>query len=295
MSDVRRTAVLHGLTVLAVLAGAWMFFVLCPGIIAAFGFDAHSYWGFPRPDAYAGTASANGMGIYRYAPVFLPLLAIVGRLEWPTFAVLWLALALATSMWLAGRWWLLLLAFPPLIFELYMGNIHLLLAAAIVLGFRYPATWSLVLLTKVTPGVGLLWFAVRREWRALAIALGVTAAIVIGGVVLAPATWAAWFGSLAGTADATGTNHVPIPLLVRLPAAALLVIWGARTDRRWTVVVAATLALPTLWTHGLAMLLGVIPLLDRSWLTRSPATRLRQSLLRSTIGRRGHAPSGAMA
>ena len=43
---------------------------------------------------------------------------------------------------------------------------------AIVLGFRWPFTWAFVLLTKVTPGVGLLWFAVRREWRSLAIALG---------------------------------------------------------------------------------------------------------------------------
>ena len=40
------------------------------------------------------------------------------------------------------------------VMELAGGNIHLLLAAAIVLGFRWPATWSLVLLTKVTPVSG---------------------------------------------------------------------------------------------------------------------------------------------
>ena len=62
--------------------------------------------------------------------------------------------------------------------ELAGGNIHLLLAAAIVLGFRWPWTWAIVLLTKITPGIGLLWFVVRREWRDLAIALGATAAIV---------------------------------------------------------------------------------------------------------------------
>lgn len=274
----RQRAVLHGLTVLAVLAGAYLFFVLCPSIIYAFGFDAHSYWGFPRADLYAGTAAANGMGVYRYAPVFTPLLDLLSRLDWSTFAVLWLALLVATSMWLAGRWWLLALAFPPLIFELYMGNIHLLLAAAIVIGFRYPVTWSFVLLTKVTPGVGLLWFAVRREWRSLAVAVGATAAVVAVGVLVAPDTWNAWFASLAGTADATGTNHVPIPLVVRLPVAALVVVWGARTDRRWTVVVAATIGLPTLWTHGFALLLGAIPLLDPSWATRSPAARLRARL-----------------
>ena len=291
----RQRALLHGLTILAVLAGAYMFFVLCPAIIYTFGFDAQSYWGFPRADLYAGTAAANGMGIYRYAPVFAPLLELFSRLDWSTFAVLWLALLVATSMWLAGRWWLLALAFPPLIFELYMGNIHLLLAAAVVIGFRYPVTWSFVLLTKVTPGVGLLWFAVRREWRSLAIAVGATAAVVAAGLLLAPDAWHAWFASLAGTADATGTNHLPVPLLVRLPVAALVVIWGARTDRRWTVVVAATIGLPTLWTHGFALLLGAIPLLDPAWATRSPAARLRRWLAATVAGRRHPAAAGAPA
>jgi hypothetical protein len=58
---------------------------------------------------------------------------------------------------------------------------------------------------------------------------------------------------------------VPIPFLVRLPFAVALVVWGARTDRRWTVPVAGMLALPALWYGGLAMLLAVIAL-------REPAT-----------------------
>jgi hypothetical protein len=176
-----------------------------------------------------------------------------------------------------------------------MGNIHLLLAAAIVIGFRYPVTWSFVLLTKVTPGVGLLWFAVRREWRSLAIALGTTVAIVAVGLLLAPDSWTAWFASLAGTADATGSNHLPIPLVVRLPIAALLVVWGARGDHRWTVIAAATIGLPTLWTHGFALLLGAIPLLDPTWATQSPAARLRVWLATLVAARRHPAASGAAA
>jgi hypothetical protein len=54
---------------------------------------------------------------------------------------------------------------------------------------------------------------------------------------------------------------VPIPLWIRLPFALALVVWGARTDRRWTVPVGAMLALPALWYGGLSMLLAVIPLL----------------------------------
>ena len=83
------------------------------------------------------------------------------------------------GLWLGRRgvrviW---LLALPPVALEIYHGNIHLWIAAAIALGFRYPWTWGFVLLTKVTPGIGLLWFAVRREWQALGVALGAVAEI----------------------------------------------------------------------------------------------------------------------
>ena len=76
--------------------------------------------------------------------------------------------------------------------ELAGGNISLLLAVAIVVGFRWPAAWALILLTKVSPGIGLLWFAVRREWRNLAIALGATAAVVAVSAVIMPGAWLEW-------------------------------------------------------------------------------------------------------
>ena len=72
--------------------------------------------------------------------------------------------------------------------------------------------------------------------------------------MLAPSYWMDWLVSLARTSQDDPPMSVAIPLSWRLAAAAALVVWGARTDRRWTVVVAATLALPTLWFHGFAML-----------------------------------------
>ena len=53
----------------------------------------------------------------------------------------------------------------------------------------------------------------------------------------------------------------PIAFLFCLPAALLLVAWGARTDRRWTVVVAALLSLPVILWNSIAMLMAVIPLI----------------------------------
>jgi hypothetical protein len=41
-----------------------------------------------------------------------------------------------------------------------------------------------------------------------------------------------------------------------------VVVWGARTNRRWTVPVAGMLALPALWYGSLTMLLAVIALRD---------------------------------
>ncbi len=68
---------------------------------------------------------------------------------------------------------------------------------------------------------------------------------------------------LTQIADRDGTwAAVPIPFWVRLPIAVALVAWGARTDRRWTVAVAAMVSLPALWYGGLSMLLGVLPLRD---------------------------------
>jgi hypothetical protein len=136
-----------------------------------------------------------------------------------------------------------------------------LMGAAIVAGFRYPAAWSLILLTKVTPGIGLLWFAVRREWRNLAIALGATAAVSLASAFVAPEMWRQWLDFLTSTGGPqTNVITVGVPLPVRLVVAAAVVVFGARTDRRWTVPVAAAIALPVLWLNGFAIMAAVLPL-----------------------------------
>ena len=56
---------------------------------------------------------------------------------------------------------------------------------------------------------------------------------------------------------------MPIPFIARLPFAIAIVVWGARTNRRWTVPVAGMLALPALWYGGLSMLLAVIVLREQ--------------------------------
>jgi Glycosyltransferase family 87 len=145
--------------------------------------------------------------------------------------------------------------------EIAGGNVSLVLAVAIVAGFRWPWTWSFVLLTKITPGVGLLWFVLRREWRQLAIALGFTAAVVAVSFALMPDAWRAWISLLEANTGKGGTwAAVPIPLLIRGPVGVALIAWGAPRNQRWVVPVGAMLALPALWYGSLSMLLAVIPL-----------------------------------
>ena len=76
--------------------------------------------------------------------------------------------------------------------ELVGGNISLLLAVVIVVGFRGPPPGRLILLTKVTPGIGLLWFAVRREWRNLGIALGATVVVIAVSTAIDAGAWPEW-------------------------------------------------------------------------------------------------------
>jgi hypothetical protein len=225
------------------------------------GMDARCYWVPSLSDPYLHSTWTDQIA-YPYSPAFLQLLAPIRLLAWPAFMAAWAAILMAAMTYLTGpRLILLGLALFGLM-EIWGGNIELLVAFCIVIGFRWPAAWSFVLLTKITPGIGLLWFAVRREWRALAIALGATAAVVAVSFATMPDAWHRWPQVLANNAGKNGTwAAVPIPFAVRLPFAVLLVIWGARTNRRWTVPVSAMLALPALWYGGLSIMLATLPLI----------------------------------
>ena len=225
--------------------------------------DARSYYGFNYADLYAGRTDWNGIGAYPYSPAFAQLLFPLNLLPWPLFVAAWTAILLAAVWFLTGPDYLLLgLAVGAM--EIAGGNVSLVLALAVVKGFRHPWAWSFVLLTKITPGVGLLWFVLRREWRQLAIALGATAAVVAVSYLLMPGAWSAWIDVLRANTGKGGTwAAIPIPLLVRGPVGVALIAWGARRNRRWTVPVGAMLALPALWYGSLSILLAVIPLTTR--------------------------------
>ena len=249
---------------LIVAIGAWLLVMSVTdplGRPLRTGQDAYGYWIATLAAPYALSDWTQPVA-YVYSPAFLQLVSPLTRLPWLAFMGIWTAILLLAVRVLTGPR-LFAVGVPLAAIELVGGNISLLLAVAMVVGFRWPAAWALVLLTKVTPGIGLLWFVVRGEWRSLGIALGATALVVAVSAVLMPGAWFEWLGLLVRLAGRDGTwAAVPIPFLVRLPFAVAVLVWGARTDRRWTVPVAGMLALPALWYGGLTMLLAVIALRD---------------------------------
>ena len=259
--SLRRRAFRDGLIISGWLVTAFTLIVV-PAVGHSLGYDAFSYWSIDFADLYGRTFESNfTLGAFRYTPPIAFLLAPLTLLPWWLFLWVWLAAIAGTVVWLGGRWALALLALPFVALELEHGNVHVFMAAAIALGFRHPWTWSFVILAKVTPGVGLIWFAARREWRSLAIAIGITAAASALTYLVAPHYWTQWVDSLISNLDQPQNFSVPPAITFRLPAAALIVFWGARTDRPWTVPVAATLGLPIIWPHGLCLALAAVPFL----------------------------------
>ena len=241
------------------------------GTMEDFGLDAHAYWAVDLANPYslpAGTPDA-----FLYSPPFVYVFSVLHLIPWPVFHLLWLGIALVALAWLAGEWWLPMLALPPVFNEVFFGNINLLIAVVIVLGLRRPGIWAFDLLSKVTPGIGVAWFAARGDWRRLAIAVGITAAIVAVSFALTPNLWFEWIDTLrASSLVPPSESSIAIPLVPRLAVALVLLIWAGRTGRLWVLPIAVTLAIPVLWSASLSILVALVPLV-RPGLER----RLRQA------------------
>ncbi len=217
--------------------------------------DGLVYWAVNLDHLYVG-ATVGGQNAYLYSPAFAQVFSLIGLLPREVFIVGWTLTLTLIAAWLARPWppALLVLALP-VSQEIMIGNIHLVLASAIVLGFRYAPTWSFVLLTKVTPGIGLIWFAVRREWRHGILAGGTTLAIAGISYVLNPSAWRDWVEFLRHDGGTGGQG-----LLLRLAIAAIVTAFGALTNRAWTVPMAAMIGLPVVWMDSFSMLLGCVAL-----------------------------------
>ena len=256
--------------VLTVVGGGFAFAMATLAASDAFVYDAHAYWAANPAVSYA--IPEGQPDALLYTPPVMMVMDLFGAIPWPVFAFLWTYLVTAAIVFMAGPFTLPAVMVPAIADEITLGNVHALMGVAVIAGLRWPGFWAFMLLTKVTPGVGLLWFVFRREWRSLAIALGVTAAIAVPTMLLRPDLWADWFQAVlaAQGGPQLASGIFAVPLVPRLAAAVVILWWGARSDRTWVVPIAVALGLPVLWDHGMAIVLGSI------WLAMHPRWGLKR-------------------
>ena len=219
-----------------------------------FARDIHAYW------LTAHQASLYGLGpgiedAYLYSPAFATAIWPLANLSWPVFLTIWLIGQAAASAWLLaplGRW--AVPAFLIVVPTMAQGNIYGLMAISLIIGMRYQAAWALPILTKITPGVVLLWFVVRREWRSLGIALLSTAVIAAISFVLTPSAWFQWLEFLTHHGAESGFTRY-----LRIIAAGVVAVVAARRDIPWLLAVAMFLSCPVVTGINNWILLAAIP------------------------------------
>jgi hypothetical protein len=269
-----------GLLVLAAIGGSLLL------IVAATEWnhlnDEYAYWlAGSRVAAglspYAVAAAPNTPFAYWYPPplaqVLAPLTSLVSA---DAFSVAWTALLLACLWWLAGRDVLValaLIAFLPVAVELRVRNVHLVLAVLAVLAIRRsPMFWIPAAAVKVTPILGLVYLAAEERWRAF-VSVAVVGALVLGvSFVAAPWLWQGFVDVVVVRAGSDGGSIVPIPFALRLTVGTVLTVIAGRSARRARragtsarvaevlLIVALTIANPTLWVTALSLLVAIVPL-----------------------------------
>lgn len=216
------------------------------------GQDAEAYWMTVRTPHLYGTP---GVQRYLYSPAFAQVIHPLAEVPWHGFVTLWIVVEAAAFVWLLWpldwRWRGIALMLCTR--ELMLGNVYGLFALVLVLGFRRPGLWAFPALTKITPALGPVWFAVRREWRSLVTSVSITAAIALVSFALAPNLWGQWYDWLRDNGGGSGL------FIVRFAIALGLTVYGARTDRRWLLAPAMVLATPVIGGPSPLSLLAAIP------------------------------------
>ena len=288
-----QATVLVVVTTLVLLVRALQFALLTQKI--QWGYDFSAYWSAAGNllhglSPYSAAQLAGPYGpqqqyLYLYPPPVAAAVTPFAELfstDYRAAAWIWLGLGLimligsVLALWrserlgerfsiLAGRRrWLLVagaLAFPPVVGELVLGNVHLLLLALLTvswLGVRRGTAkgeWAagaaigVATVIKVFPGLLVLWFLLTRRWRAAA---GAAVGAAIFAVITLPVTGSQpWLdfprvlANLSAPTDVTDTLAPTVWLApfvgfmaarVLVTVAALVLLWAVASRARARVV-----------------------------------------------------------
>lgn len=294
-------SVARGLAVLAALASVWWVLRVHASVpidleVYRFGIDAWRSGG----DLY-GVLPETSAGIrlpFVYPPFGAVLLGPLAMLPWTAAVVVQAGLsvlALSLTLYLVVRWYdqlgttavavvsvamVAMLWLEPVLRTGGFGQVNLILMALVAADCltRSPR-WPRGLLVgiaaavKLTPAGFVLFFLLRRDYRAAAVAAASAAAVTLLTAVVAPRASARfWLGGISGVSPINGsefhTNQsirgalermtLPRPLLMLLLVVfiAVVVVLGGIAIRRCSVPIAllatagvALLVSPTSWSH----------------------------------------------
>lgn len=216
---------------------------------------------------YATGEAAFAPYAYHYPPPLVQLLAPF-TLVVPAIVYLigYRVLELLVTWELAGRRMLpmlALIAFLPVALELRFENVNLLMALGIVYGLgRWPWLFAVGALVKVSPGLGIIYLAMRRRWRDAFVSSVLGIVIVAVSYAIDPGLWRGFLDAIGDRAGITGNSLLPFPYVVRAAVGLGLTITGGLVGRRrgeLLLVGGMTIANPNLALNGFAVLAAAVP------------------------------------
>jgi Glycosyltransferase family 87 len=221
---------------------------------------------------------------YLYPPFTLPFVGLLSALPYPLVAAVWVALQLGAALLtfrLVGirpRWWIVLLAWPPVFQGLFVANVSIFAGLLFAAGPWFGEGLVLAGVFKVYSALAGLWLARERRWRPIIVAVAALAAI---SLLTLPLTgidrWREWIGGLAWFRESQDilpnslygialAHYLPQLVALAVAAAVVAAAWFARrTEGLARFGVATIVASPSLYAHGIIPALPAMTTLRLRW------------------------------
>ncbi len=221
---------------------------------------------------------------YLYPPFTLPFVALLAALPFPVVATAWVALQIAAAVLtfrligIRPRWWLVLLAWPPVFQGLFVANVSIFAGFLFAAGPWFAAGLVLAGVFKVYSALTGLWLARERHWRPIGTAVAALAAISLVTLPLTGVSlWQKWIAGLEWFRESQDLlpnslygialpHYLPQVAAIAIAAAVVAAAWFARrTEGLARFGIATIVASPSLYAHGIIPGLPAMTTLRLRW------------------------------
>jgi hypothetical protein len=222
---------------------------------------------------------------FLYPPLTLPLFGALSLLPYVVAVTLWTIASLAILLYalrlvgLDWRWCMVMLAWPPVVQGLWVGNVAIPLFLFFAIAPWRPSALAWPPIFKIYSGIASLWLLRREHWKSLAAgAFGVLAVTALTLPLVGIERWREWLNALGvyqvsqrllpGLYGFGLGRYLPFVVFAAIAAFVLLIALRAREprDQLARLGVATIVASPSLFSHGFIVAIPAMLRLDRSWL-----------------------------